>query len=233
MADPLPAEEELLALAARFEDAERQVRALLAEAVAGGDRRALLTEALQILVELRRFALRASPALERAYEASFRAVALLLGRPELQPSSEASYYLARSLTGRLDRAARTAQGGSRRAFATATEDNLGEAAQDAVTGLVDRAGHRLAIGAYTLGVVGQAARQAVSTGTAAALGDGLVTISSHGTQNPICVPLEGVTLPASGNLPPYHAGCQHVATPAGFTEGEHVEAMREVVREEA
>jgi hypothetical protein len=225
----LPAEAELLALAARFVDAERRVRALLAEAVAGGDRRALLTEALQILVELRRFALRASPMLERAYEAAFLAVAVLVGRPELRPSSEASYDLARSLTGRLDRAARTAQEGSRTAFATAAAATLAVASQDAVTALVDRAGHRLSLGGYAAGVTRQAGRVAVSTATAAALGDGLVTISTHGTVNPICVPLEGVTLPASGNLPPYHAGCQHVATPAGFTIGELAAAQAEAI----
>jgi hypothetical protein len=222
----LPAEAALLALARRFDTVERRVRQLLAQAARGGDRRALLVEALALLQELRADALRAGPELERAYVAAFGAVALLLGQPGVA-APEAARDAGRALTGRLDRAAQAAGQGSREAFRAVTEENLGERAQDAVTGVTARDGARLAIGAYAAGVARQAARVAVSTATTAALGDGLVTISSHGTRNPICVPLEGVTLPASGNLPPYHAGCQHVATPAGFTLGEHVEAMRE------
>jgi hypothetical protein len=227
----LPAEAALLALARRFDTVERRVRQLVAQATQGGDRRALLTEALELLQGLRRDeAQRAGGEVERTYMAAFLAVGLLLDLPDV-PAPEAARDLGRALAARLDRAAQAAEEGSRRAFATVTEDNLGEGAQDAVTALVARDGARLALGGYAAGVTRQAGRVAVSTATAAALGDGLVTISSHGTQNPICVPLEGVTLPASGNLPPYHPGCQHVATPAGFTEGEHVEAMREVVRD--
>jgi hypothetical protein len=229
----LPAEAALLALAQRWARAEAQVRQLLARATRGGDRRALLTQALVLLQGLRGDAQRAGPELERTYMAAFLAVGLLLDLPDV-PAPEAARDQGRALAARLDRAAQTAEEGSRTAFATTTEDNLAQGAQDAVTGLVDRAGRRLALGGYVAGVTRQAGRVAVSTGTAAALGeDGLVTISSHGTQNPICVPLEGVTLPASGNLPPYHAGCQHVATPSGFTIGEHVDAMQEAVREVA
>lgn len=230
-AGPLPAEEGLLALAERWARAEARVRALLAQAARGGDRRALLVEALALLRELRADALRAGPEVERAYAVALGAAALLLGRPDVVPARETGQRLGRALAGRLDKAAQTAAKGSRRAFATVTEDTLGEGAQDAVTALVDRDGARLGLAGYAAGVTRQAGRAAVSTGTAAALGDGLVTISSHGTRNPICIPLEGIVLPASGNLPPYHAGCQHVATPAGFTEGEHVEAMRAAVRE--
>lgn len=230
MAD-LPAEEGLLALTRRWARAEAQVRLLLAQAARGGDRRVLLTQALVLLQELRGDAQRAGPALEAAYTVAFTAVALLLDRPDVA-ASEAARDQGRALAARLDRAARTASEGSREAFRTVTAENLPEASRDATVALVARDGARLSLAGYVAGVTRQAGRVAVSTGTAAALGeDGLVTISSHGTQNPICVPLEGVTLPASGNLPPYHAGCQHVATPAGFTEGEHVEAMRAAVRE--
>jgi hypothetical protein len=229
----LPAEAALLALARRFDVVERRVRALLDRAVEGGDRRALLTQALVLLQELRGDAQRAGPELERTYMAAFGAVGLLLDLPDVA-APEAARDQGRALAARLDRAAQTAADGSRRAFATTVEDNLAEGAQDAVTAFTARDGARLALGGYVAGVTRQAGRVAVSTGTATALGeDGLVTISSHGTQNPICVPLEGVTLPASGNLPPYHAGCQHVATPSGFTIGEHVDAMQETVREVA
>jgi hypothetical protein len=227
----LPAEAKLLALAERWARAEARVRTLLAQAARGGDRRALLVEALALLRELRADALRAGPEVERAYAVALGAAALLLGRPDVVPARETGQRLGRALAGRLDKAAQAAGEGSREAFRAVTEENLGERAQDAVTGVTARDGARLAIGAYAAGVARQAARVAVSTGTAAALGDGLVRISSHGTRNPICIPLEGIVLPASGNLPPYHAGCQHVATPAGFTEGEHVEAMRAAVRE--
>jgi hypothetical protein len=227
----LPAEAALLALARRFDVVERRVRALLARAARGGDRRALLTQALVLLQELRGDAQRAGPAVERAYVVAFGAVALLLDLPDV-PAREAARDLGRALAARLDRAAQTAAEGSRTAFASTVEDNLAEGAQDAVTAFTARDGARLALGGYAAGVARQAARQAVSTGTATALGeDGLVTISSHGTRNPICVPLEGITLPASGNLPPYHAGCQNVATPSGFTIGEHVDAMQEAVRD--
>jgi hypothetical protein len=229
----LPVEEGLLALAERWARAEAQVRALLAQAAQGGDRRALVVEALVLLQELRADALRAGPEVERAYAIAFGAAVLLLGRPGVAPARETGQRLGRALAGRLDRAAQTAAKGSRRAFATVTEDALAEGAQDAVTAVTARDGARLGLAGYAAGVTRQAGRVAVSTGTASALGDGLVTISSHATRNPICIPLEGVTLPASGNLPPYHAGCQHVATPSGFTIGEHVEAMREVVREGA
>jgi hypothetical protein len=166
---------------------------------------------------------------ERSYAVAFGAVALLLDLPDV-PAPEAARDLGRALAARLDRAAQTAEEGSRTAFATVTEANLAQGAQTATTALVARDGARLSLGGYVAGVTRQAGRVAVSTGTAAALGeDGLVTISSHGTRNPICVPLEGVTLPASGNLPPYHPGCQHTATPAGFTIGELAAAQAEAI----
>lgn len=227
----LPAEEGLLVLARRVDTIDRRVRQLLTRAAQGGDRRVLLTQALELLHALRRDeAQRAGGEVERTYMAAFGAVALLLDLPDVA-APEAARDAGRALAARLDRAAQRAEEGSREAFRAVTEDDLGERAQDAVTALVARDGARLSLGAYTAGVARQAGRVAVSTATANALGDGLVTISSHGTRNPICIPLEGIELPASGQLPPYHGGCKHTATPAGFTEGEHVEAMRQAVRD--
>lgn len=227
----LPAEEALLALAARFEDAERRVRALVAEAAQGGDRRALLVEALEILLALRGDAQRAGPELEAAYAAAFLAVGLLLDLPDV-PAPEAARDAGRALASRLDRAAQAAEEGSRTAFATVTEENLGERAQDATTALVARDGARLALGGYALGVAGQAARTATTAGTLGGLGaGGRVTYSSHGSRHPSCAELEGQTFPVdAAPRPPIHPGCAHTLTPDGFSEAALAAAQAEAVR---
>lgn len=228
----LPAEAALLALARRFDVVERRVRQLLAQATRGGDRRALLTEALELLLELRRDAGEAGAEVERSYAVAFAAVALLLDLRDV-PAREASRDLGRALAARLDRAAQTAEEGSRRAFATTTEDNLAQGAQDAVTALVDRAGHRLSLGAYALGVAGQAARTATTAGTLGALsqrGDRVV-FSSHGTRHPACIELEGQTFPAdAAPRPPIHPGCAHTLTPDGYSEAALAAAQARAVR---
>lgn len=224
----LASEDELRALAARFADAERRIRALVAQAP-DGDRARLLREALLVLVELRRQAADATIAVEVAYAVAHGAVQQLLGRPVRLPDPAPVSRMGGGLARTLSKAVQTAQDGSRAAFRTVTSENVEEAAQDAVTALVARDGARLALAGYTDMQTATAGRRATSLGTRDALGPaGLVTISSHGTENPVCQPIEGKTYRADGDLPPFHAHCGHVATPAGYATDEHVEALENV-----
>jgi uncharacterized membrane protein YgcG len=200
MPDP-PGEQELRALARRFEDTEARIRALISNAP-DGNRRALLTEALEALIALRRQDL-AAP-VTAAYLAAFRAVRRG-GNPQ------AVRDLSRSLAAKLDDAATTASDNTRAAFRAVTPDNLEELQHDAVTAHVDRVGKRWTLGAYAEMTASTIGRRASSRGTLDGVGPGgSVTVSSHGTNNPVCQPLEGKTFPAGrAPQPPFHANCKH------------------------
>lgn len=211
----LPAEADLRALARRFEESERRVRAIVAEAV-DGDRRELLREILVALAELR--ALDHEHAVENAYVGAARAVNLLTRGEPGTADPRAVRHLAGSLAKKLDEGPREAARRARTAIASVTEDNLEDAQHEAVTAHVDDDGRRLPLGSYAAMETNTIGRHASSLGIRDAVGGGLVTISQHGTKVPVCVPIEGVTMPATSPLPPYHPGCQHTAYPAGFGE---------------
>lgn len=220
----LPVDDDLDRLAAPFHAAERRIRELVAQAPEG-DRRALLIEALEILIVLRRDT-DAADTIASIYALSAAAVGVLQKR-SVSVSPSGADDLGRSLAGQLDRSVRTAAEGVRAAMRTVTVETVADASQTAVTALVDRSGARRALGSYAEQLSRTLGRHAVSRGTTDALRAGaLVQVSRHGTENPICRPLEGVILPASGSLPPYHASCSHVASPIGFSVDEHVAAFQ-------
>lgn len=224
----LASEHDLTALARAFADAEARVRALVAQAP-DGDRRELLREALLILTELRRRLDDATIGVEVAYALAVGAVQQLQGRNIELPDPAPVTTIGGGLAKTLHDAVQTAQEGSRRAFRSVTPENVEDMAQRAVTAHVARNGARLALAGYADMQAATVGRRSTSIGTRDALGPtALVTISSHGTENPICRPLEGQTYRADGDLPPFHASCAHVASPAGFSTSEHIAALENV-----
>lgn len=223
---PLPAEVELLALAGRFDQAERRLRALLAQAV-DGDRRTLLAEALAILHALRLDAQGAGAHVEAAYAVSATAAAALTGRPAATGARAAD--LGRSLASKLDRGVLQAEQGARHAFATVRSDTLAEAQTDAVTALVDRAGNRRALGQVAGEQVETVGRAATTRGVTDTLGpDGQVRFSSHGTRNPLCKPHEGREFTvATAPKPPLHPRCGHRLQPVSVSDAAYVAAQQQ------
>lgn len=221
----LPAEADLRALARRFEESERRVRALVAEAI-DGDRRRLLREILLVLAELR--TLDVGQAVESAYVGAARAVNLLTKGEPGNADVRAVRDLAGSLAKKLDEGPQEAARRAREAIVSVTSDNLEDAQHEAVTAHVDDDGRRLPLGSYAAMETNTIGRHASSRGIRDAVGDGLVTISSHGTNVPVCIPIEGVTMPASSPLPPYHPGCGHTAYPAGFGQDSFLSAASAV-----
>jgi phage portal protein BeeE len=207
--DP-PGEADLRGIIERFEEVEAEVRSLLVEAITG-DRGRLLGRALIALNSLR--SERVEDAVHLAYEAAYdNAVADI----EAQRSSPGAERLAESLQEKLMAAITEAEGRSKEAFSKVDQDNLTELSQDAVTGFVDEADRRWALGAYAANEVHTLGRRATSRGVKAASAGGMVRISSHGTKVPICIPLEGKVFPAtSAPEPPFHSGCEHMLEAIG------------------
>lgn len=222
MARELPAEDDLRALSERFNWAESRISALVRRAPTG-DRRALLLEALAILLVLRREAIGAGEHVERAYVIASLAVAHLTARPA--PDGARAYDLGRSLAVQLDRAVRNVEAGTRRAVAIATADNLDAVTLDAIAARVVGASRRVSLSTETQQLTRTIGRSATSRATRDVLGDG-GTVEISGGSCGICEPLQGI---ASASLqPPFHANCGCAATPVGFTFEEHVAAMRAV-----
>jgi hypothetical protein len=204
MPEAPPGEAELRALARRFEEAERRVRALVAEAL-GGDRRKLAAEAASLLFALRR--LDARDPVRDAYLAAFKEVG------KAAPSSNQVPRLAASLASKLDRAAQTASANAREAINTATADTLEEVVEDAVTAHVDRRGGRWILGAYAAMTTQTIGRQATSRGVGDAVGDGgKVIVEVSGCD--YCEEFEGEVTVGLDPLPPFHPSCTCVAVPA-------------------
>lgn len=205
-----PGEADLRSIVARFEAVEAEVRSLLAEATVG-DRERLLGKALTALGSLR--GERVADAVYVAYDTAYdNAVEDI----EAQRSSPGAERLAESLDEKLAAAVTEAEGRSKEAFPEVDQDNLEDLSQDAVTGFVDEADRRWAIGAYAAMEAHTLGRRATSRGVKDAAAGGLVRVSSHGTKVPICVPLEGKTFPAtSAPEPPFHEGCQHMLEALG------------------
>ena len=213
---------ELADLAARFADAERQIRDLVARAPAG-DRRTLLTRALAILAELtRQIAAAAIIGVEVAYAVAVGAAQLLTGRPVVLPDPAPVTALGGGLARRLTQAVRTAETNTREAIRTVTPVTIDAAADHAVTTPSGPREIDMLLGTLAEIQTTMIAERATSTGTRHGLGpDGLVRISTHGTINPICRPIEGRIVRADGDLPPYHAHCGHTAD-------DHARALRNV-----
>lgn len=152
-------EADLRALARRFDDAERRVQDLLDRAPEG-NRRELLTEALDLLVALRREDLR-GPVIT-AYLAAFRDVRSGGGAGAVRD-------LAGSLAKRLDGGARTASESVRAAFRTVTVENIEEITAMATIAHTDAAGNRWGLGAWAGMNTTTIGRQATSRGTRDAL----------------------------------------------------------------
>lgn len=175
----------------------------------GAQREALLREAIEALEAL----VEAATAAPWLLEDTFATAAMEQGAPvpEVEPEVE---QIGQALEAQLVSAAETAQERSRKAFETVTKENADEAAHDAVTGLVDAAGHRLTLGSYAQAVTAHAQRKAATEGLLAGLPDGRVRFSKHGTTHPICKPLEGRTFPVeTAPRPPMHPGCKHRLEP--------------------
>lgn len=222
MARELPAEDDLRALSERFSWAESRIRALVRRAPTG-DRRALLTEGLAILLVLRREAIGAGEHVGRAYAVAALAIAKLTGRPA--PDGARAYDLGRSLAHRLDRAVLHVEVSARVAFVTATAANVEDAELAAITARIVSASRRVPLGNEAQQLTRTIGRRATSRATRDVLGDDAgVEISGGGCG--ICEPLQG---PASASLePPFHNNCECFATPIGFTVDEHIAAMRAV-----
>lgn len=225
----LPAERELLELVARYQDAERRIRALLAQAVSG-DRRALLAEALRILAALRREAPSAGDALERAFLVSAGATAILLGQALVLPSVAAVRDLAGSLVKQVTESLLSAEQGSREAFRAVTANDLDERAGDAVVAKVDTLGRRLSLSVHVEVVTRTLGAHAVTRGLVDTLPAGTpVRFSSHRSANPICRPHEGKVFPVEdAPRPPLHPRCGHRLTPTGASVPDLAAAMDDV-----
>ncbi len=197
-----PGEADLRALARRFADAERRVRALLARAPEG-DRRELLSEALTLLEALRREDLRAP--VFAAYLAAFRAT---------RPGGDVAAVeeLAGSLALKLDRGAQKAAESAREAFVAVTAENLEETAAAAVTAHVGADGTRWALGPYAEMQTQTIGRQASTRGTADAVGDGKVIVEVG--KCAYCATFAGEAVVGIDALPPFHPNCSCVVSAA-------------------
>jgi hypothetical protein len=133
MARELPGEADLRALSERFREAERRIRALIGRAVETSLRREHLTEALLILIMLRREDFR-GPVIS-AYLMAFRQV-------RRGGEQRGAADLAGSLAQKLDGGAQTAAIRVRDAFRVVTADNLEVVVDDAVTAHIDDRGTR-------------------------------------------------------------------------------------------
>lgn len=206
-----PGEADLRSIIKRFAAVENQVRSLLVEASTGGHE-APLGAALTALYGLR--GERVGEAVNLAYEAAYeKAVDDIEAKRATSPGAE---RLADSLSEKLKTAISEAEARCKDAFPRVNAENLGQLSQEAVTAFVDKADRQWSLGAYAQMQIHTLGRRATSRGIKDASAGGLVQVSSHGTVNEICIPLEGQTFPAtSAPEPPFHEGCTHMLEPLG------------------
>ena len=202
MPSPPSGETDLRALARRFEDVERRVRALVAEAP-DGDRRALVIEAMRMLAALRREDLR-GPVIT-AYLHAFETVR---GGELTKPDD-----LAASLHRKLDRAIQRAFTSASDAITKVTADNVDERATAAVAAHRDASGAWWTLGPYAAMTTSTIGRQATTRGLTDAVGTGgKVMVEATGCD--YCESFEGEATVGADPLPPFHPSCQCVAVPA-------------------
>lgn len=203
MPSPPAGEADLRALARRFSDVERRVRALVAEAPEG-DRRALATDAHRLLLELRQHDMR-GPVIS-AYIAAFSTAG---PRGEMRTPKD----LAASLHRKLDSGAKTAAVSARAVFATVTAETVEESATAAVTAHIDKRGTRWALGSWAAMNTETIGRLATSRGITDAVGrGGKVTIEVSGCD--YCAEFEGEATIGTDALPPFHPHCTCVVSPS-------------------
>ncbi len=204
-------EEELRAIVSRFEDADSQVRSLLAEAITG-DREALKQRALKEIKALR--SERLEDAVQLAYESAYdSAVEDIEAASRRNPSADS---LAESLQEKLSAGLDKAEDRADQAFDEVNAENLAEKGQDATTALVDDAGKRWSLGAYAAMLAHTLGRRATSRGIKDAAAGGTVRFSTHANSSKICAPYQGKEFPAtSAPEPPLHEGCKHMLEPLG------------------
>jgi hypothetical protein len=191
-------EADLRALSERFAQAEARIRALLAQAPAG-DRRKLLTEALAILVALRREDARGPVAV--AYLAAFKESAGLARRRRAAVDD-----LAASLALKLDRGAQTASASAREAFSRATADNLEEMVANGTTAHIGGRGTRWPLGAWATLNTETIGRQASTRGVVDAVGAGGKVVIDVGECG-YCAGFAGEAVAGEDPLPPFHPSC--------------------------
>jgi hypothetical protein len=192
-------EANLRALSERFSEAEARIRALVAQAPEG-DRRKLLTEALSILVTLRREDFRGP--VHAAYFAAFK-----------RRGGDRPVDLAGSLAKRLDRGAQLASVNARQAFRAVSAENTTEMTVAAVVAHVDERGTRWPLGAWATMNTETIGRQASSRGLSDAVGSGGKVVIEVG-ECAFCQDFAGEAVVGEDPLPPFHPSCTCTASAA-------------------
>ena len=163
-------------------------------AAANGERRRLLTQALEILSELRLMNHRL-PIVD-AYQA-------------VHPTGKADAVrdLGGTLTKLLDQGAKTTAANSRKAFRAVNYDNLEDLVPVAVTANIDARGTRWSLGRWATTQCDTLGRHASSRGVTDEVGPGgKITIDVGDCD--LCHSLfDDVTTIGGGALPPGHPGC--------------------------
>jgi hypothetical protein len=199
MPQPPAGEAELRDLAQRYAQAEGQILKRLAAAT-NGDRRMLLTEALELLTVLRRLDHRAPVVAAYLHEHT-------KGKPD------AVRDLAASLHQRLYRGATSAMDGARQAFTKVAPDNLDDMAATATLAAVDRRGVRWSLSRWAEMNTQTIGRQATSRGAADRIGEGN-TVTVNTGDCAWCASHAGQAVIGQDPLPPFHPNCSCVATAA-------------------
>ncbi len=195
---PPPGERQLRDLASVYQRTEAEILRLLAQATSG-DRRALLTQAVGLLADLRRLDHRAP--ITAAYQAE---------HPPGDPTRV--HDLAASLQQRLRRATTTSTAGSNHAFRNITTDNTDDMTVRAITAHVDVRGTRWTIGHYSAMQATTLGRIATSRGVTDNAGPGnTVQIIVGGCG--YCQGFEGEAIIGQDPMPPFHASCSCYADP--------------------
>lgn len=203
-----PGEKQLRDLGGAYEEAEAEIRGLVADSVGGNaaDLRSQAKEALDALA-----ALQAGEAIHAAYLIAYDKAA---GHVEKKSVTEGPDALAAGLESNLGQARDESKGRLDGAFEDVDEENLPDKQAEAVTAHVDDAGRAWPLGAWASLQIKTLGRRATSRGTIDGVGTGKVRFSSHGTTHPTCAPLEGEVFPAAtAPEPPMHEGCGHTLEP--------------------
>lgn len=191
-----PGEQDLRDHAMRFVRVEGFIVGMLAEAI--HSRRFATGQALIRLNQLRALDHRAPVVTAYLHE-----------HPNGLP--DAVRALAGALAKRLDNAITTTMDSVRAVFPIVTMDNLEQSSIDATTAAVDRAGTRWTLGRWAEMQTQTTGRTATSMGITDAVGEGgMVNIEVSGCS--YCETFAGQATVGSDPLPPFHPGCQCIAT---------------------
>jgi hypothetical protein len=193
-----PGERSLRTLAQRHEATEQAIRELV-ERAPGGDRRALLLTALELLIVL------------RTLDARKPVVAAYLAEHPFG-ATEAVDDLAGALHKRLDDGIRRAQSGTRRAFRHVTDQNLEEMSLEATTAHDGVDGSHWGLSRWAGMQTATVGRQATSKGLADSIGERGAFVVQGGSKCALCRGLaDGVKVVGEDRMPPFHPSCDCVA----------------------